>query len=166
MRYELYADGACQPNPGIGGWAFIVQQEEEPGIRAKTKFYSGAEKDTTNNKMELISILRGLELLDKEIIHGQISPSEISITSDSQYAILGLSQWSKKWIEQGWIKKGGKSVLNKDLWISLLEVIDSIKSKRIIITYNHVPGHSGHPQNEQCDKMAVKAINDLRNKNV
>ena len=161
MKYELYTDGACQPNPGTGGWAYIIEKIV-PGADSIIVTDCGYQENTTNNRMELISILIGLRTINKALN----DISSINITSDSQYAINGLSKWCTNWARQGWVKKDKKPVLNKELWISLMEVVDSLKIHNVVITYKHIPGHSGHPRNEQCDEMAVKAISNLRKKHV
>jgi len=140
---RLYTDGACQGNPGPGGWGFIIKD----GAGAEIGRGSGGERPTTNNRMELMSVIRGLEALD---------PSQsIKLVTDSQYVAKGLSEWMKGWKARGWKRKTAKGlepVANEDLWRRLDELTASRK-----VVCEWVRGHVGHPENEECDRMAVEA---------
>ena len=133
----MYTDGACSGNPGPGGWGTILK------YKSTEKRLSGGEKNTTNNRMELTAVIMGLRAL-KESCH-------VILTTDSKYVSDDISKgWAESWKENGWRKKDKKPALNPDLWDELLA-----------LTYKHrveiiwVRGHDGHPENEECDKMAV-----------
>ena len=141
MAIEIYTDGSCIPNPGRGGWAAIIVRDG-----AKTSV-SGYERDTTNNRMELTAVIRGLQSLKR--------PTQVELFTDSVYVGKGLQQWLPKWKANGWRRKEGKRwvpIKNEDLWRLLDEM-----ALRHRITYTRVAGHSGHPENERCDEMAVEA---------
>lgn len=130
----VFSDGGCIGNPGPGGWAAIVfanQTYRELG---------GGEKHTTNNRMELIAAIRGI---------GAAPPGPVKVVTDSRYLVDGASKWIYGWKKKGWVKSDGGEVLNRDLW----EEIDRASFMRKI-TWEHVPGHSGHPENERCDQIA------------
>ncbi len=132
----LFTDGGCSGNPGPGGWAFILRHPA-----------SG----TTNNRMELTAVVRGLARLTRR--------TRVELVTDSVYVGTGLSQWLPKWKEQGWRRKErGRFVpiKNEDLWREL-DRLSSLHDVR----FSHVAGHSGHPENEACDRMAVQAYRDL-----
>ena len=142
-QVELFTDGGCSGNPGPGGWAFVLRHPAS----GKEIELSGAEPETTNNRMELTAVIRGLETLKK--------PSTIELFTDSVYVGKGLSEWIKKWKANGWRRREGKrwaEVKNEDLWRRLDELAQTHE-----IHYTHVPGHSGHPENERCDELAVEA---------
>jgi len=140
----LFTDGACCGNPGPGGWACILHQKST-GL---TKEFSGGEKQTTNNQMEMLAVIEGLEKLKK-------IPTRVHVLSDSQYVIKGATEWMENWKRHGWKRKtkhGWQPVKNEDLW----KTIDELMQKHHI-TFEYIPGHSGHPENERCDKLAVAA---------
>lgn len=144
---RLYTDGACQGNPGPGGWAFIL---EHP-VTGRQKEDSGAEPDTTNNRMELMGAIRGLETLNRRCA--------VELVTDSTYVGKGLIEWMPKWKANGWRRKEGrdfKPVVNLDLWQRLDELIAQHD-----VTVQLVKGHAGHPENERCDKLAVAAYREL-----
>jgi ribonuclease HI len=142
-RVELYTDGACRGNPGPGGWAFVLRdvktQKELEG--------SGGERNSTNNRMELRAVIEGLKSLKKRC--------HVELYSDSSYVLQGLQTWMAGWKRKGWVRTEGgkrKPVKNVELW----QALDQLIVKHEII-YHHVRGHSGHPENERCDQMAVAA---------
>ena len=136
-KITIYTDGACSGNPGPGGWGAILEYK---GVR---KEISGGEAETTNNRMELMGIIRALEQLKE--------PCDITFCSDSKYVMDGLSKgWAKGWKRRGWKKADGSPALNPDLWEQALE-----QEARHQITYIWVKGHAGHPENERCDQLAV-----------
>ena len=138
--FELYADGACSGNPGPGGWGAIVRTPDGEELEL-----SGGEGQTTNNRMELMSVIEGL----RRIPEG----SSVRLVSDSEYVVKGLREWLDGWIARGWKKADKKPVLNRDLW----EVLAGLrKSHRIAPEW--IRGHNGHHFNERCDRMAVEAI--------
>ncbi len=144
--YELYADGACQPNPGVGGWAFLLKNPDE----AETEVIgSGSVASSTNNKMELTGVLQGLLHFNREI-----KGKHLKIVMDSSYCIDGMQSWTLAWQENDWCKKNGDPVLNVDLWKSIRAELDKIED----VEFELVKGHSGHPENTICDKVAVQEI--------
>lgn len=142
---ELFTDGACSGNPGPGGWAFILRHRKSGKEREGT----GGHPRTTNNRMELTSVIEGLRVLDRR--------SKVELYSDSQYVINGLKEWIDQWKGRGWRTASRKPVLNQELW----QALDELRSKHEI-TYHWVRGHSNHPENERCDRLAVKAIEEHR----
>ena len=143
----LYTDGACSGNPGPGGWAFILKHP----TTGKVKEVAGAERLTTNNRMEMLAVIRGLETLRRKC--------RVEVVTDSQYVVQGISDWMPKWKANGWRRKEGsqfKPLKNDDLWKRLDE---QVARHRVLVT--HVRGHRGHPENEACDRMAVAAYQDL-----
>lgn len=139
---EIYCDGACSGNPGPGGFGSILRSGNIE------KELSGAEYDTTNNRMELTAAITALEALKR--------PSSAIITTDSQYLVKGMNEWLQGWIRRGWINSKKDPVLNRDLW----ERLDAL-SKKHSVEWRWVKGHSGHPENERCDQLARAAITDL-----
>lgn len=144
---ELYTDGACSGNPGPGGWAFILKHPATGNVLER----AGAEPNTTNNRMELLGAIRGLETLKR--------PCQVELITDSQYVGKGLLEWMPKWKAQGWRRREGKAfkpVINLDLWQRLDELA---RFHRVHVQW--VRGHDGHPENEACDRMAVAAYRAL-----
>ena len=144
---ELYTDGGCSGNPGPGGWAFVLRHPAS----GKELERSGAERDTTNNRMELTAVIRGLEALK--------GPSRVTLYADSQYVGKGLSEWMPKWKANGWRRRENgklKEVKNEDLWRQL----DGLLAQHQV-TYSWVAGHAGHDLNERCDRLAVAAYQAL-----
>jgi isochorismate pyruvate lyase len=145
----VYTDGACQGNPGPGGWAVILKHP----ATGKVKKLSGGEANTTNNRMELRAAIEGLKSLrgDKR--------RRVHLVSDSEYLINGVTVWIKGWIANEW-RRGKKlnspPVKNVDLW----QELHAFRGQHDL-TFEHVRGHSGHPENEECDRMAVAAIEAL-----
>jgi ribonuclease HI len=139
----LFTDGACSGNPGPGGWAFILRHLGT----GKEKEASGGEPETTNNRMELQSVIEGLSALKR--------PCAVELFTDSEYVRMGLSKWMPAWKRNGWRKgksANSKEVKNLDLWKKL----DELTSKHEI-KFTRVAGHSGHPENDRCDELAVSA---------
>ena len=133
----LYTDGACSGNPGPGGWGAIL---EFNGIE---KELSGGESSTTNNRMELIAVISGLQALKE--------PCRVELYSDSKYVIDGLSKgWAVSWQKNGWRKADKKPALNPDLWEILLAL-----TQKHTLEYHWVKGHSDNPKNNRCDELAV-----------
>jgi ribonuclease HI len=141
---ELYSDGACSGNPGKGGWAYILRHLST----GTEKESSGAERDTTNNRMELLAVIRGLEALRR--------PCRVHLFTDSKYVGQGLTEWLPNWKARGW-KRGKDPVKNVELW----QQLDALASRHKL-RFTHVRGHSGHPENERCDQLAVAAYQNLR----
>ncbi len=146
----MYTDGACSGNPGPGGWAAILKHPTTGTV----KRLSGAEPSTTNNRMELTAVIKGLGALKAG------TPRRVHLVSDSEYVIKGLTQWIKDWIANNWRrgrKAGSPPVKNVDLWKTLHALVE-----RHDLTYEHVRGHAGHPENQECDRLAVAAIDEVR----
>jgi ribonuclease HI len=146
----LFTDGACSGNPGPGGWAFILRHP----ATGKEMEQSGGEADTTNNRMELMAVIRGLETLKR--------PTHVELFTDSEYVRQGLSQWMPKWKANGWSRKTshyskGGEIKNLDLWKQLDKLIAEHRLK-----FTRVAGHSGHPENDRCDELAVAACQKAR----
>ena len=137
---ELYTDGACSGNPGPGGWAFILKHPST----GSEKEASGGEKATTNNRMELEAVIRGLEALSK--------PTRVELYSDSQYVLNGLKEWMASWKKRGWKTASKQAVKNQDLWMRLDELM-GLHS----LSFHWVRGHNDHPENERADRLAVAA---------
>lgn len=137
----LYTDGACRGNPGPGGWAFVLDHPAS-GKRLER---AGGEPETTNNRMELCAVIEGLSILKR--------PTRVEIVSDSTYVLKGLSEWLAGWKKNGWRRKEKNKfveVKNVDLWRRLDE-LSAVHSLR----FTKIKGHSGHPENERCDTLAV-----------
>ena len=145
---QLFTDGACSGNPGPGGWAYILRH----GATGKEIESSGGEEQSTNNRMEMTAVIRGLEALKR--------PTRVEIVSDSIYVLNGLSDWLPKWKLNGWRRREGgklKEIKNEDLWRQL----DALASLHTI-KFTHIRGHQGHAENERCDAMAVSAYQKYR----
>ncbi|TDJ65064.1 MAG: ribonuclease HI [Proteobacteria bacterium] len=138
---EIFTDGACRGNPGLGGWGALLHYE---GIE---KRINGAEPDTTNNRMELAAAIEALRALKL--------PSRVRLWTDSKYVQQGITQWLPNWKKQNWRTSGNKAVKNKDLW----KILDKL-SARHDIEWRWVKGHSGNAGNEAVDALANQAIDD------
>ena len=133
----LYTDGACSGNPGPGGWGAILSYN---GVE---KELSGGDANTTNNRMELLAVISGLEALKE--------PCRVELYSDSKYVIDGLSKgWAVSWRKNGWRKADKKPALNPDLWEKLLNL-----TEKHTLSYHWVKGHADNPYNNRCDQLAV-----------
>jgi len=140
---EIYADGACRGNPGPGGWAALLIAGDQ------RKEISGSEKLTTNNRMELLAAISGIEALKKP-------GTTARVYTDSQYVIKGISEWVASWKQRGWKTADKKPVKNQDLW----ERLDAIAEQHEI-EWHWVRGHSGVPGNERVDQLANEAIDAM-----
>ena len=133
----LYTDGACSGNPGPGGWGAILSYN---GVE---KELSGGDANTTNNRMELLAVISGLEALKE--------PCRVELYSDSKYVIDGLSKgWAASWRKNGWRKADKKPALNPDLWEKLLNLVEKHE-----LSYHWVKGHADNSYNNRCDQLAV-----------
>lgn len=137
----LFSDGSCLKNPGIGGWAYILKYKD------KIKKDSGACLDTTNNQMELLSVIKALEVLKEACL--------VELYSDSSYVCNAINLWLKDWI-----KKDFKGKKNEALWKEYIKV-----SKNHLVRANWIKGHNGHEENEECDKLARQAAINLQRNN-
>ena len=136
---HIYSDGACKGNPGAGGWGALLISG---GHR---KEICGGEPDTTNNRMEMMAVIRALESLKR--------PSTVQVHTDSQYVQKGISEWMSGWKKRGWRTADGKPVKNQDLW----QELDAL-SRKHRIEWNWVRGHAGHPENERADALANQGV--------
>lgn len=136
---ELFTDGACSGNPGPGGWGTILRS----GIHERE--LSGGERATTNNRMELTAVIRGLEALKH--------PSSVTVHTDSRYVMDGVTAWMARWKKNGWKTADKKPVKNEDLWREL----DALCARHHV-RWRWVRGHSGHAENERADALARAAI--------
>ena len=136
-KVEIFTDGACSGNPGPGGWGAVLR------FGGREKELCGGDDDTTNNRMELTACIEALSALKE--------PCEVTLTTDSQYVVNGMTKgWASSWQKNGWIKSDKKPAQNLDLWEKLLEL-----SKQHKLTFVWIKGHAGHPENERCDALAV-----------
>lgn len=140
----LFTDGACIGNPGPGGWACLLRHVAS-GVE---KRLSGGQRQTTNNRMEMTAVIEGLRAL-------KTAPLRVQVVTDSQYVSRGMTEWLPGWLRNDW-RRGRKAssppVKNVDLWKTLVGLCD-----RHQVDFVYVPGHAGHPENEECDRMAVQA---------
>ena len=142
-KIEIYTDGACSGNPGPGGWGAVLKYENH------RKEISGAENNTTNNRMELTALIKALEALKE--------PCVVQAYTDSKYVCDCLKNgWAISWQKNGWKKSDKKPALNADLWEQLLNL-----TKIHELQINWVKGHAGHPENELCDTLATNEIKKL-----
>jgi ribonuclease HI len=141
-RIEIFCDGACSGNPGPGGFGAILRAGKSE------KELSGGEINTTNNRMELTAAITALEALNRSC--------SVSVTTDSQYLVKGITEWIFGWINKGWINSKKEPVVNRDLWERLYAL-----SKTHRIEWKWVRGHSGHLENERCDELARSAITKM-----
>jgi ribonuclease HI len=138
-KVEIFSDGACKGNPGPGGWGALLRYGDTE------KPLCGGEKNTTNNRMELMAAIEGLRSLKETC--------EVELTTDSQYVRKGITQWIKKWKKNGWKTAAKKPVKNADLWQQLDDEVT-----RHTVNWHWVKGHSGHRENEIADELANKGI--------
>ncbi len=134
----IFSDGACSGNPGPGGYGVILRYKD------KETELSGGEAHTTNNRMELMGVITGLEALKY--------PCNVIVQTDSRYVVDGIEKgWAKSWKAHNWIKSDKKPALNPDLWDRLLALLDKHD-----VRFTWIKGHAGHPENERCDRLAVE----------
>lgn len=143
---EIYTDGACRGNPGPGGWGALLR------YRGKEKHLKGGERETTNNRMELMAAIAALETLTRGC--------RVELTTDSVYVRSGVTEWMPNWKRRGWRTASKKPVKNQDLWQRLDEA-----AQRHQVSWHWVKGHSGHPENEMADRLANEAIDELLEEN-
>lgn len=141
-KVVIYTDGACRGNPGNGGWGAILRYGEH-----ERELY-GAERDTTNNRMELLAAIQALEVLKR--------PCDVVLTTDSEYLRRGITEWLPQWKRRGWKTADKKPVKNQDLWERLERATLPHR-----IQWDWIRGHSGHPENERADRLANRAIDEM-----
>ena len=142
MIVNLYTDGACKGNPGPGGWGAVIIKNGKP----VDEIYGG-EINTTNNRMELLAVIHGLNQIEEA--------DTVRVNTDSMYVKNGITSWINKWVENGWKTAAKKDVANKDLWLKLQSIVETRE-----ITWNWVRGHSGDVGNERADFLANKGVSD------
>lgn len=139
---ELFTDGACSGNPGPGGWGALLR------YKGTEKELSGAEAETTNNRMELMAAIEGLKAIKRSC--------HVTLYTDSKYVLQGVTEWLDGWKARGWKTADKKPVKNQDLWMALDEQVN-----RHMIKWEWVKGHAGHIENERVDELARMAIKTL-----
>jgi ribonuclease HI len=140
---EMFTDGACKGNPGPGGWGVLIRMGE------REKELSGAENPSTNNRMELMAAIRGLEALTR--------PCRVTLSTDSMYVKDGITKWVHNWRRNGWRTADKKPVKNAELWQALCAAVEPHQ-----ITWKWVKGHAGHSENERVDQLACAAAESVR----
>lgn len=139
-QVQLYADGACSGNPGPGGYGTILVYNQH------RKEISGGYRNTTNNRMEILAVIRGLEILKKKC--------QVKVYSDSKYVVDAMTKgWVERWQKNGWMRNKKEPALNVDLWELMLKLCSQHE-----VEFHWVKGHSGHPENERCDHLATEAL--------
>jgi ribonuclease HI len=136
---EIFCDGACSGNPGPGGYGAILR------YGGHEKEISGGARETTNNRMELSAAIEALSILTR--------PCTVTVTTDSQYLVKGITEWIRGWQRNGWRNSKKEPVLNRDLWEQLLVV-----TQKHTVQWKWVRGHAGHAENERCDQLAREGI--------
>ena len=139
---EIFTDGACRGNPGPGGWGALLRYGDNE------RELCGGEHETTNNRMELMAVIKGLSALQR--------PCEVRVTSDSTYVLKGIQEWMPNWKKKGWKTASKKLVKNVDLWQQLDQLVEMHS-----IDWQWVKGHSGHAENEIADQLANRGIDEL-----
>ncbi|MGE5516290.1 MAG: ribonuclease HI [Bacteroidota bacterium] len=142
---QIYTDGACSGNPGPGGWGCILR------FKGTEKELYGGENPSTNNRMEMMAVLSGLNALTR--------PCTVEIYTDSEYVKKGMTEWLRGWKARGWKTADKKPVKNDDLWKALDEA-----ASRHQVSWHWVRGHAGHPENERADELARRGAQEARNK--
>jgi ribonuclease HI len=132
---NIFTDGACKGNPGVGGWGVLLRYGDHEMVLC------GGERNTTNNRMELMAVIEGLKSLKR--------PCKVRVYTDSQYVQKGISEWIANWIKRGWKTAGGGVVKNQDLWQTLTEYAAYHE-----VEWHWVKGHAGHAENERADALA------------
>jgi len=140
-KVSIFTDGACRGNPGPGGWGAILRSD------GREKELYGYERETTNNRMELMAAIIALEALKR--------PCDITVTTDSEYVRKGITEWLAQWKRRGWKTAAKKPVKNQDLWQRL-----EAATHRHTIHWKWIKGHSGHPENDRADELANRGIDE------
>lgn len=139
---EIFSDGACRGNPGPGGWGALLS------FKGKEKEIFGGERDTTNNRMELMAVIEALGTLKR--------PCQVHVMTDSQYVMKGITEWISGWKRRNWKNSANKPVKNADLWILLDKAVSAHD-----VRWSWVRGHNGHPGNERADALANRGIDEM-----
>jgi len=146
--YEIYTDGGCRPNPGIGSWAYVAVQRCDGRADVVLDSSSAVNIDATNNIMELTAAIKGVAYAKKKFTNKE----RVCIVTDSQYVKNGITEWVKKWEANNWRNSGGQ-VANVDLWKTLLLLTSNFK-----VEWRWIRGHCGNVHNEECDQLCSRAI--------
>lgn len=147
-RFWLFTDGGSSPNPGPGGWAFILRPDEQGAGGLIETESAGGVPATTNNRMELTAVIRGLLHLEH--------PCQVTVVSDSEYVIKGLTEWMPGWKRRDWKNSRKKPVLNADLW----RILDRLAGFHDV-RFEWTKGHAGHPENERCDELVGRIRDEM-----
>lgn len=142
-QVEIFTDGACRGNPGPGGWGAILRSN------GQEKEIYGFDAETTNNRMELMAVIKSLQLLKEAYV--------VTVWTDSQYVQKGMTEWLVNWKDRGWRTAARKPVKNADLWQELDQIVQAHE-----VSWRWVKGHAGHPENERADDLANKAIDEYQ----
>ncbi len=140
-RIDIFTDGACKGNPGPGGWGAILR------MGAHEKEMSGGEPETTNNRMEMMAVIKALNALKE--------PCDVTVHTDSRYVIDGMTKWLAGWLKRGWKNAAKQPVKNDDLWRAMMEAVAPHK-----VRWQWVKGHAGHAENERADRLASDAADE------
>jgi len=146
-KVEIFTDGACSGNPGPGGWCAILR------FKGKEKILKGSKAETTNSEMEIKAVLEGLKALKE--------PCEVDLYSDSQYVVKAISEWIYNWQKNNWKNSSKKEIAHKDMWMEIYNLMQTHKINPI-----WVKGHSGHKENERCDKIAREEAKKIKKETV
>lgn len=141
-KVEVFTDGACRGNPGPGGWGVLLRHQDQE------KTMHGGENTTTNNRMELMAAIKGLQSLKE--------PCQVQLTTDSQYVRKGITEWINNWKKNNWRTSSKKPVKNVDLWQALDEAVATHE-----VEWHWVKGHAGHRENEIADQLANRGVDEL-----
>lgn len=162
MRIELYTDGGCKGNgtnanaPAGIGCVLLIPEKEPIYLKQKLHF-----EPNTNNKAEVYAIIQGLNLLHKNFKFGyDFVPDELTIYSDSAYTINGITNWIEGWRANGWMTASKTPVKNKELWVTLDGMLQALKTQ-CVVKFVKVKGHAGNKWNEECDRLANEAMNEI-----
>ena len=146
MNVTIYSDGSSRGNPGPGGYGTVLHYVTPKGELVRLELSQGY-VETTNNRMELMGVITGLEALNR--------PCDVKVVSDSQYVIKAFNEhWIDSWVKSNWKRKSGP-VLNSDLWKRLLKAMEPHN-----VSFEWIKGHAGHPENERCDELATQAADE------
>ncbi len=142
LHVEIFTDGACKGNPGVGGWGAILR------CNGSEKELFGGEAETTNNRMEMLAVIEALKALK--------GPCEATVYTDSSYVQKGISEWIHGWKRNGWRTSGKEPVKNADLW----KILDALNAQHDV-QWIWVKGHAGHPENERADQLANRGVESV-----
>lgn len=168
LPIEIFTDGSSLNNPGPSGCSYIIRywsSNDENDMPVATDFeYKQGYRLSTNNRMELMGAILGIEEVMKKIADGSFATKTVNVISDSKYLCDAINKrWIDKWPQKGWVTSTNFPVRNKDLWEKIIQLLESCKKESIILTFSHVMGHNGNEYNEKADQLAVEASNDSAN---